>query len=379
MEGGRNETKSGMFTVNGAQRTELVIYMPGTKERYVINDSTNSSAQPLYTMGKKAGGILNNRIKFSSLMTKLREAHEEKMLIKQHEREEKKWKRQEEKERMKEEKHLSKEERKQLAAERRLKTNTLPQNFSFSPTNDTNLSGNDSSGKAGNMYRRSLLSFDKMPKICEDGDASVQPEDQQNKKSSQTKSSMDFLRGREPPSMDISNRTRSIFSGDPDLQRIEQIYGATLRGVPTDLSSSRSSNNSTINNMSSFNNNFIFDKKEKDIVLENLFANRDNFMPKKSQKKRAPPPPTQAGSLSQTSEVSSSPVPESSLLQSRSRSERQSFSAENAVINILEQAIGDEREVADHKVIHVTKDVKLNGEACPISITGGEVIEITHL
>ncbi|XP_060600299.1 SH3 and multiple ankyrin repeat domains protein 2-like isoform X3 [Ruditapes philippinarum] len=199
------------FTVNGIPQSGIVIRTPG-KEKVFVNDfhagvPGTSGGQEFYTVGRKSGTLMQSKLKFSSMPTLLDSKGDKKLmkLLKKQEKEERKRKEKEEKKR-------AKEEKKRLKMEKKLKTKTLPRNFQYQ-------NGNILSPAMDNVYRRPMLSLSAVPIDIEDG-----------QESSTGSSHTPAPNMAPPPLPEPSQRTMSLYASAPDLLRIEQVYGATLRG-----------------------------------------------------------------------------------------------------------------------------------------------------
>lgn len=205
---------SSSYAVNGAVQSGIVIRRPGG-DNIVINDMHNSGHQyyghDFYTVGRKQGTLVQSKMKFSS-MPSLHEGKGDKKLMKLLKKQEK----EEKKRREKEEKKRAKEEKKRLKMEKKLKIKTLPKNFAYT-------NGHVLSPAMENMYRRPKLSLTAVP-IDIDGD------------NFSMKSTTPAPKMAPPPLPGPSYKTMSLYSSAPDLLRLEQVYGATLRGVRPDHS-----------------------------------------------------------------------------------------------------------------------------------------------
>ena len=199
------------FEVNGSPQTGLLIYRPGkTDERIVVNDQhpgMPNGGFEFLTVGRKEGSLMKSKLKFNSMPTLFDSKGDKKLikLLKKQEKEEKKRKEKEEKKR-------AKEEKKRLKLEKKLKTKTLPRNFAYTHTNGHVLSPMD------NVYRRPKLSLSAVPIDFEDGPP--------------RRGGPSPIKMAPPPPPEPSNRTKSLYASAPDLLRLEQVYGATIRGVP---------------------------------------------------------------------------------------------------------------------------------------------------
>ena len=198
------------FEVNGTPNTGLLIYRPGKAgEKIIVNDQHPGMPNGGYeflTVGRKEGSLVKSKLKFNSMPTLFDSKGDKKLikLLKKQEKEEKKRKEKEEKKR-------AKEEKKRIKLEKKLKTKTLPRNFAYHHTNGHVLSPIE------NVYRRPKLSLSAVPIDFEDGPPSH--------RSSPAKMAP-------PPPPEPSMRTQSMYASAPDLLRLEQVYGATIRGVP---------------------------------------------------------------------------------------------------------------------------------------------------
>ena len=198
------------FEVNGRPQTGLLICKPGKSGEIVVNDQhpgMPNGGFEFLTVGRKEGSLMKSKLKFNSMPTLFDSKGDKKLikLLKKQEKEEKKRKEKEERKRVKEEK-------KRIKLEKKLKIKTLPRNFQYAHTNGHVLSPLDQ------VYRRPKLSLSAVPIDFEDGPARSAP-----------------LKMAPPPPPEPSMRTRSIYASAPDLLRVEQVYGATIRGVPMDL------------------------------------------------------------------------------------------------------------------------------------------------
>lgn len=198
------------FAVDGVPQTGIVISQPG-KGKLFVNDYHGEKmpnvGHEFYTVGRKQGTLMQSKLKFSSMPTLLDSKGDKKLLklLKKQEKEERK-------RREKEEKKRAKEEKKRLKLEKKLKTKTLPKNFQYT-------NGHVLSPAMDKVYRRPMLSLSTVPIDIEDGGSSGV--------SSQTPAPKEAP----PPLPEPSQRTMSLYASAPDLLRIEQVYGATLRGV----------------------------------------------------------------------------------------------------------------------------------------------------
>ena len=194
------------FTVNGMPQTGIVIRTPG-KEKVFVNDfhAGVPNGQEFYTVGRKSGTLMQSKLKFSSMPTLVDSKGDKKLLklLKKQEKEERK-------RREKEEKKRAKEEKKRLKMEKKLKTKTLPRNFQYQ-------NGNILSPAMDSVYRRPMLSLSTVPIDIEDGQSTGSSHTQPPNMAP-------------PPLPEPSQRTMSLYASAPDLLRIEQIYGATIRG-----------------------------------------------------------------------------------------------------------------------------------------------------
>jgi len=219
----RNRTMSSnsssmSYAVNGVPQSGIVIRRPGG-DNIIINDRHNNSAQQVppqglyghdfYTVGRKQGTLMQSKLKFSSMPT-LHEGKGDKKLMKLLKKQEK----EERKRREKEERKRAKEEKKRLKMESKLKTKTLPRNFAYT-------NGHVMSPALENMYRRPKLSLTAVPIDIEGDNFSM-------------KSVTPAPKMAPPPLPGPSFKTMSLYSSAPDLLRLEQVYGATLRGVKPD-------------------------------------------------------------------------------------------------------------------------------------------------
>ena len=199
------------FEVNGRPQTGLLIYKPGKSGEIVVNDQhpgMPNGGFEFLTVGRKEGSLVKSKLKFNSMPT-LFDSKGDKKLIKLLKKQEKEEKRRKEKE----ERKRAKEEKKRVKLEKKLKTKTLPRNFQYAHTNGHVLSPLDQ------VYRRPKLSLSAVPIDFEDGPARHPSP----------------IKMAPPPPPEPSMRTRSIYASAPDLLRVEQVYGATIRGVPKDL------------------------------------------------------------------------------------------------------------------------------------------------
>lgn len=208
-----SSNSSSNYAVNGAVQSGIVIRRPGG-DNIVINDRHNNSAHEFYghdfyTVGRKQGTLMQSKLKFSSMPT-LHEGKGDKKLMKLLKKQEK----EEKKRREKEEKKRAKEEKKRLKMEKKLKTKTLPRNFAYT-------NGHVLSPGMENMYRRPKLSLSAVPIDIEGDNFSM-------------KSATPAPKMAPPPLPGPSYKTMSLYSSAPDLLRLEQVYGATLRGVKPD-------------------------------------------------------------------------------------------------------------------------------------------------
>ncbi|WAR09030.1 SHAN1-like protein [Mya arenaria] len=209
---------SNSYAVNGIPQSGIMIRRPGG-DNIVINDMHTRvprSDMDFYTVGRKQGTLMQSKHKFSSMPTLLTESKGDKKLMKLLKKQEK----DERKRREKEEKKRAKEEKKRLKMEKRLKTKTLPRNFETSKYNFTNghvLHTGSTSG-LDKMFRRPKLSMTAVP-IDIEGDDNFS-----------LASSTPAPKMAPPPPPGPSQKTMSLYASAPDLLRIEQVYGATLRG-----------------------------------------------------------------------------------------------------------------------------------------------------
>lgn len=207
---GSSSTSAKGYAVSGVPQTGIVISMPGG-ERMIVKDSHHgmvgapSYGHEFYTVGRQQGTLVQSKMKFSSMPTLLDSKGDKKLmkLLKKQEKEEKR-------RREKEEKKRAKEEKKRLKMENKLKIKTLPRNFAYT-------NGHILSPTLDKVYRRPMLSLSAVPIDFEDG--------QQSTMSSQTPAP----KLAPPPLPGPSQRTMSLYASAPDLLRIEQVYGATLR------------------------------------------------------------------------------------------------------------------------------------------------------
>ena len=202
------------FEVNGRPQTGLLISKPGKSGEIIVNDQHPGMPNGGYeflTVGRKEGSLVKAKLKFNSMPTLFDSKGDKKLikLLKKQEKEEKKRKEKEERKR-------AKEEKKRLKLEKKLKTKTLPRNFQYAHTNGHVLSPLDQ------VYRRPKLSLSAVPIDFEDGPA-------------RGPARASPVKMAPPPPPEPSMRTRAIYASAPDLLRVEQVYGATIRGVPKDL------------------------------------------------------------------------------------------------------------------------------------------------
>lgn len=209
---GSSSTRSKSYAVSGVPQSGIVISMPGGERMFVKDSHHNMVGAPapsygheFYTVGRQQGTLMQSKMKFSSMPTLLDSKGDKKLmkLLKKQEKEEKKRKEKEEKKR-------AKEEKKRLKMEKKLKTKTLPRNFAYT-------NGHILSPTLDNVYRRPMLTLSAVPIDFEDG--------QQSTMSSQTPAP----KLAPPPLPGPSQRTMSLYASAPDLLRLEQVYGATLR------------------------------------------------------------------------------------------------------------------------------------------------------
>lgn len=202
------------FEVNGNSQTGVLIYRPGKAgEKVIVNDQhpgMPNGGYEFYTVGRKEGSLVKSKLKFNSMPTLFdsKAGKGDKQLIKLLKRQEK----EEKKRKEKEERKRAKEEKKRIKLEKKIKIKTLPRNFAYAHTNGHVLSPIE------NVYRRPKLSLSAVPIDFEDGPARSSP-----------------LKMAPPPPPEPSMRTKSMYASAPDLLRLEQIYGATIRGVPKNL------------------------------------------------------------------------------------------------------------------------------------------------
>lgn len=210
MEGRSRPMSSMSYSVNGVPQSGIVIRKPGG-DNILVNDVHNVSGHEyygheFYTVGRKQGTLMQSKLKFSS-MPSLHEGKGDKKLMKLLKKQEK----EEKKRREKEERKRAKEEKKRLKMEKKLKTKTLPKNFAYT-------NGHVLSPAMENIYRRPKLSMTAVPIDIEGDNFSM-------------KSASPAPTMAPPPLPGPSHRTMALYSSAPDLLRLEQVYGATLRGV----------------------------------------------------------------------------------------------------------------------------------------------------
>ena len=199
------------FEVNGSAQTGLLIYRPGKPgEQIMVNDQhpgLKNGGYEFLTVGRKEGSLMKSKMKFNSMPTLFDSKGDKKLvkLLKKQEKEEKKRKEKEERKR-------AKEEKKRIKMEKKLKTKTLPRNFAYTNGHVMSPTG------IGNVYRRPQLSLSAVPIDFEDGPARP--------------GGPSPVKMAPPPPPQPSNRTKSLYASAPDLLRLEQVYGATIRGVP---------------------------------------------------------------------------------------------------------------------------------------------------
>ncbi|XP_052238791.1 SH3 and multiple ankyrin repeat domains protein 2-like isoform X1 [Dreissena polymorpha] len=209
---------SNTYVMNGTPQSGIVIRKPGG-DNIMIDDMhgrplhSDYYGQEFYTIGRKQGTLMQSRQKFSSMPTLLTESKGDKKLLKLLKKQEK----EEKKRREKEEKKRAKEEKKRLKLEKKLKIKTLPRNFERSSHAFTN--GHVLSQGMENMYRRPKLSMTAV-NIDIDGDDNVS-----------VASRTPAPKMAPPPLPGPSQKTMALYASAPDLLRIEQVYGATLRGT----------------------------------------------------------------------------------------------------------------------------------------------------
>ena len=208
------------YAVNGIPQSGIIIRRPGG-DNIMINDMhtlSKPSGHDFYTVGRKQGTLMQAKQKFSSMPTLLTESKGDKKLLKLLKKQEK----EEKKRREKEEKKRAKEEKKRIKLEKKLKTKTLPRNFESSNYQFTNghvLHAGSTSG-LDKMFRRPKLTMSAVPIDIEGDNFSLASSTPAPK-----------MAPPPPPGMPgPSHRTMSLYASSPDLLRIEQVYGATLRG-----------------------------------------------------------------------------------------------------------------------------------------------------
>lgn len=195
---------------NGTLPRGLLVYQPNS-EMTILKDTPQTGVGPVHQNGYDTAGqasLLKSRAHFSSMPSLLRKNSnykEERKILKELKRREK----EERKIREKEEKRRAKEEKRRRKAEKYF-NQSLPRNWGYL------------NKPIESVYMRPKLTLSAVPIDIEDGAPSPRP--------------INIIpaapTGPAPMPPQPSLKTRSVYSSAPDLLRVEQVYGATLRGAP---------------------------------------------------------------------------------------------------------------------------------------------------
>ena len=224
----------------GPKSPGLVVYRPSSASQFIMmgnySDSsgtvpgshpsvTDSHNIPDNALRQSQSSLYKSRGLSSSMPTLLGDVSDKdhkKFLkqLKKLEKEEQKRKEKEEKRRIKLEKKREKEIKK---LQKKSANRTLPRNWGYV------------NKPIESVYRRPQLSLSAVPIDFEDGPSSYRSEGPPSVRSEGTSISRRTAppaNSPPPPPSGPSSKTLSLYSSAPDLLRIEQVYGATLRGIP---------------------------------------------------------------------------------------------------------------------------------------------------
>ena len=177
------------------------------------------------TQDNRQGNLYKSKVLSSSMPTLLDGmSKSDKKLFKEIKRQEEKERRKKEKEREKELKKKLKEEKKLQKALKKAKTRTLPRNWGYVNKPIENVY----STRSVAVRPSSRMSLSAVNIDFEDTGSVVSAATSRGGTPAPTHAPP-------PPPTQPSYKTQALYSSAPDLLRLEQVYGATLRGVPSEI------------------------------------------------------------------------------------------------------------------------------------------------